>query len=403
MFERFIQLNSALGLSIQINMDNSVDLSACKIQRHKNRLDFVKKISGLKSLNDVGDYFSNEPNIALNLNGKGVLHKQVENTPVLTPLQFAQSFPGANMNDFYIQNFRSGLKSFISVIRKTEADRWIMLCKNHGLNPLIISLGPFPVHMITPQLNVYGDTLLFDGHLIKRNADLDWESYQYERESRSPFPLKIENEVLEEQLLLAYSSAFQLLFAHFADTVQARVPQLDEEFKLLISRKRTTVTVLAALGAFFLLLIINSYVLWAINSENRKLNSRVSRSVFGSREHAALAGLIKSKEAQLQELGWNGQYNKAALIDQLALSLPNEVSWNELTINPVDVSGSRNSQQLLFEDSNIRIMGSSKRIVPVNNWISELEKLSWIKMVKLESYTYDQESETGQFVLKINF
>ncbi|MNY54748.1 hypothetical protein D3C86_1906520 [compost metagenome] len=87
----------------------------------------------------------------------------------------------------------------------------------------------------------------------------------------------------------------------------------------------------------------------------------------------------------------------------MALNLPDEVSWNELAINPVDLTASRNLQQQLFEDSSIRITGSSKRIVPVNNWISELEKIPWIKMVKLESYTYDQESETGQFVLKINF
>ncbi|WP_256014111.1 PilN domain-containing protein [Desertivirga xinjiangensis] len=384
-------------------MDNSIDLSACKIQRHRNRLDFVKKVSGLKSLNDLSDYFSKEANIALNLNGKGVLHKQIENTSVLTSLQFAQSFPGANMNDFYIQNFRSGLRSFISVIRKTEADRWLTLCSNLGLNPLMLSLGPFPVHMIAPQLNVYGDTLIFDGHLIIRTEELDWESYRYDRSLHAPFPLKIENEVLEEQLLLAYSSAFQLLFAHFAETVQAHVPQLDKDFKLLISSKRTKVAVAGALLAFFVILLINSVVLWSVNAENRELSNRVNRSVFGTREHAALAGLIKSKEAQLQELGWNGHYNKAVLIDQLALNLPDEVSWNELAINPLDLTGSRNLQQVLFNDRTIKITGSSKRIVPVNNWMSELEKIPWVRMVKLESYTYNQESETGEFVLLINF
>ena len=105
----------------------------------------------------------------------------------------------------------------------------------------------------------------------------------------------------------------------------------------------------------------------------------------------------------MQNLGWDGGINKSILIDQLASLLPADVSWREVTINPIDATTSRMQKTLQFMDRKIRVIGNAQRIVPVNEWIARAKTQKWVKNIQLDSYTYNSELNTGQFTVLIDY
>jgi len=404
MLHHHIKLNRVIGLSVQIIDDNNCAVHACQVLRKRHTLEFEKKIPDLKSLEALSAHLSEKVPLALNLSGKPVLTKQVERIMEITPLQFSQLFPGANYHDFYVQNFVSGLSSFVSIVRRAEADRWLRQCQMLGYNVVMFSMGPFPVQMILPQLNVYNEVLVFDGHTVVRNSDLSWQSYTYNPAARADFPFKVENEPLGEQLLIAYAAAFQLFFAHFAEVVEARVPGINAAYSNYIFNLNIKTWGIRMLMFFFAALFINLLVFSALESSNRKLSKKVSSTEYGYQEYLEVENTIKTKELQLKSLGWDGGINKAYLISQLAEGLPNEITWNEIAINPIDKAASDTSANAsIFTERSIRIKGNANRIVPVNNWLTDIKARSWVGTAQLESYAYNPESGTGEFIVVVKY
>jgi hypothetical protein len=45
------------------------------------------------------------------------------------------------------------------------------------------------------------------------------------------------------------------------------------------------------------------------------------------------------------------------------------------------------------------VTGKSERIIPVNEWIARVKTQKWVKNVQLDSYTFSNELNTGQFTV----
>lgn len=403
MLNDLFRLNASIGIGLQINYDNTLDIEACKIVTDRNRLDFEKKIYGLKSIEELTRHFPKKSIIAVNLNGKGVLHKQIEKTNEITPANFSQILPNANLKDFYIQNFISGSKSFISVIRKEDAEKWLKSFRDQHFIPIMLSLGPFPVQIILPQLNVYGTSLIFNGHLIDRNDEGDWLSYRYDQTATAPFPFKIENENISEKMLIGYATAFQLIFAKQTDTVEANVKTLSTEYNHILSEKRLKIFGIFMIIIPIIILILNGLVYFYLKSENQKLVKRIHQTSFSFADKQVLKQDIENKEATLKKLGWDGGISKAYLLDQLAASLPADITWKELAVNPTTENKGRNPERFAFSERIIRINGSCNRMFPVNEWLVKLKEKDWVKTVQLVSYLYNPEEDSGNFEIVIQY
>src|ERR1700722_5681032 len=169
MLEQYYRINEATGVSIALLPDGDIAISACSVAIQNNQLDFEKKVTDLNKAVELTKHFPPKSIVALNLSGKGVLHKQIEKTAEINQNNFSKILPNGNIEDFYVQNFISGGQSFVSVIRKADADKWISLLKSLGFVPLTLSFGPFPVQNILKQLNEYGNEIVFNGHTITRN------------------------------------------------------------------------------------------------------------------------------------------------------------------------------------------------------------------------------------------
>src|ERR1700743_187105 len=125
MLDEYYRINQAVGISIHILQNGSLQINACQVAVENNHLNFDKKIIDLANIGELKKHFPARSIILLNLSGKGILQKQVERAEKINQHNFSKILPNGNMDDFYTQNFISGSQSFVSVIRKGEADKWI--------------------------------------------------------------------------------------------------------------------------------------------------------------------------------------------------------------------------------------------------------------------------------------
>jgi Tfp pilus assembly protein PilN len=401
MLEQYYRINEAAGVDINIMPDGEIVVNICKIIIERNKLTFDKKVTDLQKPQDLTKHLAAKTPVALNISGKGVLEKQVEKIEELDESNFSKILPNANINDFYFQNCLSGEWSFISVIRKADANKWVELLKQLGLAPLLLCLGPFPVKNIMPQLNIYGDEIVFNGYNILRNEQMDWVSVHYNAINHSPFPLKIESEPVDEKLLMPYAAAFQLVLSDKIDPISTDA--LNEELGKLIEEKKMKTYGAITLLVFFVALLINFFLFSWFNSTNARLAEQLSTSAQNIDDIQEINKQIRQKEALLKTIGWEDNINKSALVDQIASLLPHELSWKEVEINPIDLTESRNQKVVVFQSKKIRIAGNSEKIIPVNEWVARIKSKPWVKNVQLDSYTFNNEINTGQFIISIDY
>ncbi len=403
MLEQYYRMGHAVGVSIQMLAADSVSINVCGVVVNKNNLDLQEKFTDLSEIKLLKEKLPQRAHIALGLSGKGVLQKVIDRVDNIDPNNFSQILPNANFDDFYIQHFVSNGKSFVSLIRKTEADKWIAVLNDYGFNVFNLSLGAFSVKNIEQQLNVYGEELTFDGHMISRNEQSDWLAYSYRQSAKSPFKLKIESEAIEENLILSYALAFQLVLSTHVLPVVANAEKLTTDFDKFITDRKLKVKSGIALCVLFVLLLINFFILSSLTKANIELADKLSRSIQNTSKLALLSEEVKAKEALLKELGWDGGINKSQLIDQLAVLLPAGVTWDEISINPNVKTNSGVSGSPKFDDGKIKVTGKSDQIIPVNEWLTRVKTKKWVKDAQLNSYTYDNESASGRFIILIDF
>lgn len=402
MLKKFYQISETVGVSIRITGEET-DVSACFISTDGKALNFVKKITGLNDVRLLRERLPAKTVVALNLSGKGILLKQIAHLDEVTPGNFDQILPNAAYDEFYVQHFVSGENSFVALIRKKEADMYVTQLTDLGFTVAMLSLGPYPVEHILPQLNIYGEQICFNGHLITRNENKEWISYTYNKANRSPFPVKAESETLAEDLLLAYAAAFQLLLHDKVDAIYANAAGVNASLEELLADRKFKTEGSLLLIIFFVLLLTNFVLLSWLNTSNAKLLDKVGVSDQSAADMNKLNDEIAVKERLLTGLGWDGGVNKSVLVDQVAALLPDGVMLERLTINPYDKRQSELKKIQLFADRQLLITGNSAQVIPVNEWIARIKTKPWAKDVQLLSYQVDQEKNTGRFTIKISY
>lgn len=403
MLEQYYRINQAAGVSIHINADGSILIQLCSVTANGHELNIDKKVTDLNALGQLKQHIPAKAVIALNLFGKGVLQKKIEKEEQITQNNFSKILPNANSEDFYIQNFISGGSSFVSVIRKVEADRWIDQLNELGYKPLMLSLGPFLVENVISQLNIYEGDFSFNGHVIARNEKAEWANYKYSEGSKALSELKIASEKIDEKLIVPYAVAFQLVLVNKIEPVKAWVDSLELALTKRLSDNKIKVQGFILLLVLFTLLLANFIVFSSLNASNANLLEKVSRFAQNNSTQQNVNEEVKKKEGQLQALGWDGAISKSSLIDQVAALLPPDVSLTEIAINPVDQVSSRTNKSLVFFSRKMRITGNSQKIIPVNEWIARIKSRPWVKNLQMESFTYDNELNTGRFNITIDY
>jgi len=400
--DEYYRLNKVAGVNIHLQTGGEVLVQLCAVEASGNQLTINKKVIDLTSVGRLKEDLPAKSIISLNFSGKGILQKRIDKTEIVDQNVFSKILPNAKSEDFYVQNFISGEYSFVSVIRKSEADKWLNQLRELTFQPLLLSLGVFPVENIIPQLNIYEPEVILGGYQIQRNEKGEWLDIK-PVEAASPYAFKLGSEKIEERLLIAYAAAFQLVMIGQLDPISADAEDLNKALQSRLAEQKLKVRGAVVLIIIFTLLLGNFIALSWLNASNTELTRQVGKYAENNNNEQEISDRIREKEALLHTLGWDGGINKSILIDQVSSLLPSEVTLREILVNPVDITGSRIQKAIVFSDRKIIITGNSEKIIPVNEWIARIKTRTWVKNIQLENFAYNNELSTGQFIISINY
>lgn len=390
------------GAEIHLKPDGTCFVRLVKLSLSKKlvQIETKKEYSGILSevlTNDISGP------LALTITGKGLLIKKTARLEQVTEQGLQHLFPQMKLSEFYVQHFPTGAHSFITIIRKEIVDAIISAFKVKQVDILLLSLGPFVVDQVIPQINSYGEQLKFDGHQVTFDGDKNWLEYLFALDVKSGFPLKIDMEHMPENYLLAYASAFQLMLheqLNLIEVLSAEIKQNLVDYSAKLKFKKYGMLMLMF---FFVLLMINFLVFNYYNSDNQELMSKAGQKSYVFENRQKLEADVKIKENTVQKLGWNKGYSYAYLCDQIGQTLPKEIKLEEMQVNSLSGTGSGLLKVPQLDNGSMRIKGETSSIYAVNNWIYTLKEKQWVKEVKLEKYMTDDQKGAQVFTLFLSY
>lgn len=395
-------ITACSGAEVNIQADGSFTIRVLDLVLHKKLIQIEKKKEYKVSMAEIAALKVNGP-LAVALTGRGVLIKKTPAVENITAQSLRHLFPDFKPAEFYIQHFKSGKNSFIAFIRKEIADPVLAALSKQGAEIMTLSLGPFAVDQVFPQLNNYGDELNFDGHRVLLNEEKEWIDHSYSAAVIPGFELKIDIEPIADKFLLAYAAAFQLILQDRLDLIEVQVEQFSEALTEHISKLKFKRNGSIILFSLFVLLFINFFIFSFYNTENQNLAGRAGQQSSVSLNRQKLETEMKEKEVLVQRLGWNNGQRYAFLCDQIGQTVPQSIVLSELAINFVKDKKISPSKKEQAEKGSLRISGQSPSMYVINDWIYALKARSWVKAVQLEKYATDDQKQKQVFTLLVTY
>lgn len=396
-----MQLNGfdqVLGIELKIIDQNLYSCRTCLIAKHQSKITIeqIKVVEGALST-VLADLPKRYP-VALTLTGKGILYKNIE-IDAQTPYDqvVKSAFPAIDTKDFYNQQFNVETHFSVAVIRKQMADELLDKLKLAGFRVYILSLsGLIAVHILS-QLNSYGNEIQFDSHLFKL-SDGNFLSYSAQQPISAEFEFKIGQELIQQEAIVAYASAFQLMLHQNILIIHANAAHIDLDFSNAIATAQLKKQALFFLFALFGLLLISFMLFTYYNKENAALAMKVGSQTANADQTDLLKKTSSENITLLKQLNWNGGYNYGFILNEIGQCMP-----KQLTIQKVLVNNFKTAIEKVEKQPNIKIFGITDNLTAVNNWIFILKEKPWIKSVKLLKYQEDQEEDNYQFNLAITY
>ncbi|WP_461788827.1 hypothetical protein [Pedobacter sp.] len=389
-----LRLSTVLGVELHYAGDGEYSLRYLKLKRISNELEVVGKKIARGPLVTVLGHLPKSLPVALVLSGKGVIHKTLPLTQERTAaaLHFREAFPAIDPKDFYVQQFEQYQAVCLSISRKNTVDELLAKLIKVGLSIYSISFGAIPTVLIWPLLNSYGDELLFDGHkfLLEQKQ---FRSYQIEKDAKSPYPIKVASEVVEEEFLVCYASAFQLLLHERLEMIVAQVPYVEETFVEFIDQSAWKKRSFYFLAILFAALMISFLTFNHFNTANERLFKEVGAQTSSKEQKELLQQDIIKQEQLLKLLNWNGGYNYGYLVNELGSSMPRALALTGMVIGYGQVDEAK-PQEIPY----VKVSGTTDNLTAVNNWVFLLKDKKWVKGAKLLSF---QEHEADRYKFEI--
>lgn len=341
-FANLFTMSSVIGVDLEFAGEMTL-ISSCKLSIKGSMLSSSAAHSGLKSVLHFAKQYHGGA-VVLNVRGKGVLVRALEQLDVLDQKALHRILPNANLGDFYHQLAQTPEGTTLALIRKKEAD---------GL------IEEFDVQ----GYSVIGFTL--DG--FSENA--------------------------------AYQAGFLFLAGDPAPEIQSTAITAA---KLQAKAKATLRGVgLTAGPSLLILLLLNFFVF-------NHYTSLLANCTFRSNSSASQVNRIKAMESHLleqtvliKEVGWAAGMRYSNLADQLLAKMPAQIRLQEMAINPIDTRNALNTSQPSYRTSTVTFSGSCSNAAELNDWLFSLKSYRQVGDCSIENYAVNSDSGRGQFSIMI--
>jgi hypothetical protein len=393
-----ILFNQALGAELVSLGNDCYSCRFCMVTKNKNALVITNTKTVEGNISVILDAFIKDMPTALTLSGKGIIHKviQVNQDTADSDRFFYQAFPSVEPIDFYIQQFYEDDKAFVSIMRRHTVDDILAKMKQAKINVYILSFGGVVLQHIMNHLDVYGNPIQIGNHLLTYNINKQLVGYEYIFDNEVGNWVKIDEEKILEENVVAYATAFQVILYDGLNLIQAELSSVKSKFATFLSNLK-----IKKKAALFILFIFTSLVLSTVlffnySQENEALATNLNEQLANAEQIKAMHENISKNVLILKQLNWNGGYNYGFLVNEIGQSMPGQLQLQEVAINAYQTE-----QEKKQRPTNIKITGTTVNLISVNNWIFILKEKPWVKSVRLVKFQGDSESTISQFKLTI--
>jgi len=388
-----------VGVELLLDEGEALTANLAVVKRAGTKVHFVNGEYRLTSLESLSEHIPHGTPVALTIGGKGIIHRALAGAHDGDALK--QVLPNAKVDDFYIQKVETEGNTFLSVARKKLVDDLIARMDRQGIKLLGVGLGPFAVTLFGAFVfDGNRDARLLGRHrfVLQAGKPVRYELQPADRH-RPAGGVDIAGEQLNEHLVVAFATAFAAISD--VTSVQLPIPPLQarsEEHRQHWMFKRCGVALIAF---FFGLLLVNTF--FFMHYSNQIADSGGSDVQAIQREIDALRKQASEREALLGGIWYADapRWGMAHLADRLAVTVPEGVLLNDLSVYPKDEALSRKQGRPVHTPSMIRIKGTCTDMPLLNGWIKQIRDLSFCQSVKLEQYQFDGREGVGIFGLSL--
>lgn len=397
--DRISDVKTVGSLELQIEPNGTIIGHWLILSKKKQLVEIEKSGSISGDLSSIVTLIPTSIPLVLSVSGKGILHKKVQQQGNNREKLFDYVFPNARITDYVVQYQTCSDNSFyVSVVRKDQIERLVKQFTDLGYDTLSLSLGPFAVIPLLKVIQFPNGQFNAGRHQLEiNNADVLAYGYNQQEEVLN---LDIAGQQISSTLLVAYGMAFQFLVKGIekVEAVFDVFQQLQTDYR---EKKVFKVLSIGGLVFFFGLLVINTVAYSLLAEKNNRLSAE-----YGSMQHLTVstkkdAEEFSRKETFLSQAGWLNPAAISYYSDRIASSVPDEIQLTVLSVYPFDEQASRKNKKEVFETNMILVRGVSKRPTDMNRWVKELNNYSWIDQIKVQDYSFDHKTGTGNFSLHL--
>ncbi|UIR54622.1 hypothetical protein LZQ00_10080 [Sphingobacterium sp. SRCM116780] len=399
--KQFYKLSKYTGISYRQENDQDI-FRCCTVELDKDKLEILDTTTSL----DWEEFATRKDKqwpVALHLESRQILFKEYMGQ-VVDEETIKSIFPSYDADRFYVQQLQGTDRTWLAFVRKDYIANLLERFKEAGYLITTLFVGPFVLDNILGQLNSYEHRYIIDRHRIEIDAtQAKWQHYDYNDAHASQFVVKVGDQPIKQEYVLAYASAFSALMDTYVEDYSVDVPSVKKTLETVQEKKKFKTNALFFVGLFFALLLINTLLFSHYYQDNEDLSNRVNTQQSTVKDLGKIEEDIKLNENLITQLGWNGGVSKAWLLDQIGISIRNfnSINLEQIQINPQQ-KGLGNT--LIQQPQFILIKGSCPSLNILNEWIREIKNNTWIMKVNIEEYGNKQVGETNDaFTLKIEY
>jgi hypothetical protein len=387
-------IDSAVGINIWLNPDGSKEISYCILKKKKDTLMMVASGGGFSDFQDIDETLKksleNAPRLHVNIVGRSVLTKKTVQVSG-KEFDFNNLFPGFKKEDFIFFNSVGVGGAYHSLIRKDDVLKENLLLHNTAHTA---SLGYTILELVGSVFHLES--------IVLQNTKVNFKDGGIESIGPSGLAAQetvvdVSGQSLSSGCILAYAAAVNL-FIHPPQTCNTGLPDSVQESALAYKNKREVfVTGRAVLFSVLVILMLNTIIFFFLNGkvseaqESLQLfRGRLERNTQQSKRNVVMTSAYDN-------IGWRLNRLPLFYADQVAASVPENIQLTLLETGVLNNAGLRQVKKLSFDSSLMHISGTSPDPVSLSNWISALQRYSWVNKVTDQRYQFDQRIGQGVF------
>lgn len=398
-----IKPTRAAGLELSLLPNNEWRMTLCVLAVDKGRVMVVDQIKGLTSVGELRQHLPDGMPVALVVDGKSILHKRIaleENGSVHPVERLKSMIPNLSLPEFCLQSYFFHGGAYLSLIRQETLDQLLAPLRKAGIWVVQATTGPFGVSTLLRVLEAR-EALVFNGYHLTLQ---DWQIQSYRTtapsDSESSPVFMIGEEKLAGEWLLAYAAALGLL------TGQPDVPALSFEGVTANrheweQRRIFRVGSWAALLSLLMVLLVNFLLFSRFSHQNAQLLAQTDGSDTSTEKMARLRTELSERQQFFRAAGWLTPTRSSFYADQLASTIPREITLTELALEPLHERQSKIEKKMLFMHGTIRVQGWCSGPQILNDWLKAVHELTWVGQIKDQNYRYEPAKGAGFFNFQI--